>query len=142
MSKELKPITRDQAREAIRCVEAAIELAMPALSAAPYAPAKIAVDSLNALAESVAGSLGLDTIGTCEGCETIVFGGDDHIYTRDLCVLCEECRPSDQELAALRAIQEACPKADPECEAQAADDHDRCMTQSERDAIPVVRIEA
>lgn len=137
---EKATITRAQAREALLCIDAVIDLVTPALNAAPYAQAKIAFDALRSMPEAVAGELGLEVVGACEGCQTTIFDGDDHIVTNDMCWLCAECRPTDAEMAALRAIQEACPKQDPECEAQAADDHDRCMTQAERDAIPVVRV--
>lgn len=125
-------ITRTQVREALSRVEEAVKVSLDALKHAPYGEASRAVRALDALPESVACELGLDLLGHCEGCSTLVCDGDDHILTDDGW-LCVECRPSDEELERIRAIQAACPKGDPECGAQTADDdHGRCWTQEER----------
>lgn len=119
-------ITRDQAREALRSIDAACKEIAPALDAAPHGLARHAVDALNRLSSSVATALGVEVIGDCEGCQTKIFDGDDHILTTDGCWLCMECKPDDEHLERLRAIQANCPKGDPECEAQTHEDHERC----------------
>lgn len=134
-------ITRDQAREALARVEDVVKTALSALEAAPYGVARRAVSALDALPESVACELGVEVIGNCEGCRTIIFDGDDHIHTNDGCWLCTDCRPTDEELVKIAAIQAACPKGDPECCAQTeGDDHGHCWSQDERDAVPVVHV--
>lgn len=127
-----KTITRDQAREALTCVEGVVKTALMALEKAPYGAAAKAVRALDTLPESVACELGLEVIGNCE-CGVIIFDGDDHIRTRDHCLLCAECRPSDEDLARIAAIQAACPKGDPECDAQTEDDdHGFCWSAADR----------
>lgn len=135
--KQEPTITRDQARNALECIAATVKTAFHAIEAAPYGAAKPAASALSMLEESVAGELGLEVIGHCE-CGVMIFDGDDYIHTRDGCNLCAECRPSDEDLAKIAAIQAACPKGDPECEAQTEDDdHGRCWSESERDYVIV-----
>ena len=138
MSEQETPtITRSQAREALLRVEEVAKIANAALNTAPYGEAHRAIKSLDALHESVACELGLEILGTCEGCNALVCEGDDHIHTNDGCWLCTECRPSDADLERIRAIQAACPKGDPECSAQTeGDDHGFCWSAVERETVP------
>ena len=129
---EENQITRAHAREALARVEEVVKTALIALESAPYGTSLRAVKALDTLPESVACELGLEVIGNCE-CGTMIFDGDDYIQTRDGCNLCAECRPSDEEMAKIAAIQAACPKGDPECEAQTSDDdHGRCWGPEDR----------
>ncbi len=124
-------ITRDQARAALKAVEAASESIAAALNAAPYQIAAPAVRDLDSLPESIAAELGLEVVGCCEGCEAIILDGDDYIHTLDGCDLCEDCKPDEAHIAKLREIQANCPKADPDCHAQGEDDHGDCLTEAE-----------
>lgn len=137
-----KAIARSVARAALTALEESLPTIRNAVEAAPFSVAAPAMRALDSLVECVAGELGFMHAGNCEGCNTPIFDDDAAMLTTDGCWLCIDCQPSAEHMAYLREIQAACPKADPECAAQSDDDHDSCLTDDERAAIPVYQVSA